>query len=166
MSTYGTTTGTMSHCSIMAPYGDIDLWSIHGEQLIHVNASLMEISFCYRRIFFFFKVITVKFCAWHDNCTDVECVKFCSDMVPNDGVTPYTTTKNFPSNLSHDVKSFTGVMGDHNIHYSTNLFQVTQILEFLSFSKTLLQSCRKINYYYLLLNTKKANQKAGLRCSV
>ena len=46
----------------------------------------MEISFRYRRIFFM-KVITVKFCAWHDSYTVVACVKFCCDMVPNDGVT-------------------------------------------------------------------------------
>ena len=46
----------------------------------------MEISFCYRRIFFT-KGFTVKFRAWHDFGTVVVCVQFCNDMVPKDGVT-------------------------------------------------------------------------------
>ena len=83
MSSYG---GTMPHFSINAPYGNIDLGPISRRHFIHVNASLMEISFCYRRIYFT-KVITVKFCAWHDFCTVVVCVQFCNDMVPKDGVT-------------------------------------------------------------------------------
>ena len=36
---------------------------------------------------FSMKVIAVKFCARHDSCTFVACVKFCSDMIPNHGVT-------------------------------------------------------------------------------
>ena len=50
------------------------------------------------------KVITVKFCAWHDGYTVVACVKFCNDMVPNDGVTQ--KPKKFPLNLNYDGKSF------------------------------------------------------------
>ena len=160
----------------------------------------MEISFCYRRTFFI-KVITVKICAWPDSCSVVACVKFCSDMVPNDGVTRnpnifpriWITTENPSWNgplVRHwfrqwlvswrpqaitwttvdssvaGILAFTGVMGDHNVHYSTNLFSVTQGVEFSFFRKTLLQSCQKIKIYYLLLNTEKTDQKAGLRCNV
>ena len=111
------------------------------------------------------KVISVKFCAWHDSYTIVACVKFCSDMVPNDGVTQ--NPKNFPwiwitaENPSWNgplvqhwfrqwlvswwpqaiiwttvdssvvgILAFTGIMGEHNVHYSTHLFSVTQILSF------------------------------------
>ena len=59
------------------------------------------------------------------------------------------------------ILAFTGIMGDHNVHYSTNLFLVTQILSFY-FS---VQSYQNFKIYYLLLNTEKTNQKAGLRCN-
>ena len=55
---------------------------------------------------FSMKVTTVKFCARQDSCTVVTCLKFCSDMVPNYGVTQKPKTKNFPSNFNHNGKSF------------------------------------------------------------
>ena len=140
------------------------LGPFHGEQFIHVNESLMEISFRYRRIFFV-KAINVKFGAWHDSYIVVACVKFCSDMVPNDGVTqnpkifpwiwittenplwngplvqywfrqwlvswrPQANTWTTVGSSVVGIWAFTGIMGDHNVHYSTHLFSVTQILSF------------------------------------
>ena len=33
------------------------------------------------------EVIAIKFCTWHDSCIVVACAKFCSDMIPYNGVT-------------------------------------------------------------------------------
>ena len=129
---------------------------------------------------FSMKVITVKFIARHDSCTVVARVKFCSDMVPNYGVTQKTnifpriwiTTENpremgpwfnigsgnglfpdFPKQLPEQlltdysvvgILAFTGVMDDHNVHIINKFVFGNTDLEFLFFSKTLSQSCRKI----------------------
>ena len=34
------------------------------------------------------EVIAMKFCSRHDSCAVVACKKLCSDMIPNNGVTP------------------------------------------------------------------------------
>ena len=33
------------------------------------------------------ELIAVKFCTWHDSCTVMACAKFCSDIIPYNGVT-------------------------------------------------------------------------------
>ena len=149
----------------------------------------MEIPYCYYRIFFM-KVITVKCCARHDNCTVVS--SFVAIRYP---IMALHENKKNPSNLNHDGKSSVKCVpgstlvqamacfqtapsnylnncwllsgGDLGIHQGHGWPQCTLFkkyvfgntdLEFLFFSKILLQSCWKIEIYYLLLNTKKTTQ--------
>ena len=87
MSPYSATTGTMPHCSIY----NGTMWRYRSWAHFTANNSsmLMQVwwKFYSAIVGFSMKVITVKFCAGHDSCTVVACVKFCSDMVPNYGVT-------------------------------------------------------------------------------
>ena len=64
------------------------LWKTRGpfhKRFFHRNSNLIKISFyspprCS-------ELIAMKFCTWHDSFAVVACGKFCSDMVPYDGIT-------------------------------------------------------------------------------
>ena len=55
------------------------------ERFFHCNSNSTEIGFCSYPSSS--EVITMKFCTSHDNCDVEACVKYCSDMTPNNAVT-------------------------------------------------------------------------------
>ena len=60
---------------------------------LHRNSIPMQVPFCFHLSYS--KVIASEFCTWHDNCVFVACARFCSDMVPCNGVTPDQFTNEF-----------------------------------------------------------------------
>ena len=52
------------------------------EQFFHRNSNLMDDSFCSHPSCS--KMVAMKFCTWHDS---LPCAKFCSNMIPYNGVT-------------------------------------------------------------------------------
>ena len=69
------------------------------ERFFNCNSNLMEVSFrshpCGR------EVIAMRFCTGHHSCAVASAAKFCSDIIPYNGVTLKT---NFSSNLNFEGK--------------------------------------------------------------
>ena len=80
-------TWRLHNCMDFATYHAIEgyVWSPFHEWFFHHNSNSMEISFCSHPSCS--EVITIKFCTRHDSCAVMPCAKFCSDMMPNNGVT-------------------------------------------------------------------------------
>ena len=55
------------------------------EWFFHCNWNSMEISFCFHPSCS--ELIVIRFCKWHDSCAVMACTKFCSIMIPYNGVT-------------------------------------------------------------------------------
>ena len=60
-------------------------WGPFHERVFHCISNMMEIWFCSHRSCS--QVMARNFCTWHDSYAVVACAKFCSDMIPYNGVT-------------------------------------------------------------------------------
>ena len=146
MSPYSATTGTMPHCSIMAPCGDIDLRPISRRTIYPCkskfdgNSILLSSEFQWKWSLWNFAHGTTTVLSWHVQ-------SFVAILYPSMAL---HKNQNFPLQFEWQQKILREMGPWFNIGSGNGLFP-----DFYFSVKHCFQSCRKIKIYYLLLNTEK-----------